>query len=439
MTEGGTGRRRLYLADLDSVRQAASIDGPVASWTPAEVPVSLRGIVRMAVLIGGTVVVTDTQLLDGRVFIALGPTGFGDLVAADHLDRRWPLEVCVRGATLGDSLRAMLAPSDDAAARLAPYEFSVTGDAVQRRRIARRLGECTIGDLDALIVSHGPVAGVVEMLRCCGLGDADAASLAERWTAWCQAVDRFACAPNVVPSSALAGTVPAAEVERVRDVLKESGAAAECDVALERIADPGQNISTRSRAYVEVLEPLRLAGDAHAAGAEVLRSWVDAWYHRATAQAINADVLEARITGVGDVARRWDERHWLTLDGSMVGEVGEMPPEVFAALRFRSRHDIPSWWNERKRDRRLAHRRLALLIEQEIERLSFARLIFSGFSKVVVLMAAVFVTAIDVHGWLKVVVFVAAALFAAGPEIHDLWRLRGRRLDRRFAVEAGHG
>jgi hypothetical protein len=430
-------RRRLYLADLDSVRQAAAVPGSAETWRPRIVPERLRGIVRMAVLIGGQVVVTDSQLLDGRVFVALGPTHFGDLVPADHADGQWPLEVCVRGESLTSSLAEMLAPRDacmaDPMSKLVPYEFSIVEDTALRRHVAREIGRHTVRDLRAAIAADGPIAGVIGLLRDSGLPAAQAGAIGRQWAAWCSADDRFRVVPNVVPPHALGGAADPTSRQLITVALSAVDAPRACFAALDRIASDS-DVSSRSRAYGQVLEPLRKADRANEVGAELLRVWVDAWYHRSTAQAIDADVIESNLNTAALPDRQWDSRHWLTVDPGIADDLGQMPREVFAGLRYRSRHDTSAWWNDRRRSLRGAQRRLALLIEQETEQLSFGRLVGSGVSKVIVLMAAVLITAIEVHGWVKALVLVAAALFAAGPEAYELWRLRGRRLDRRFSV-----
>jgi hypothetical protein len=428
-------RRRLFLADLDSVRQAAAVESRAPHWSPRSVPTRLRGVIRMSVLVGGRVVVTDFQLLDGRVFLALGPTGFGDLVCADPMDGEWPLEACIRGPSLEESLYLMLTGGRQLGTdALAPYEFSVIEDVTLRRQVARQLANHRVTDLERLVSQQGLVNGVIEMLATCGLPSDQASAIGSSWSAWCDAAKRFACVSGVVPAQALEGPVDADSHALIRDALHQVEAPSACTRALARIADPDGDIVSRSRAYVHVLDPLRRANPENEAGERLLRDWVDAWYHRSVAAAINADILDSHIPRGDETAHGWDDRHWLTIDSELASELGAMPPEVFAGLRFRTRHDAQAWWKDDRHARKVAHRRLAVLIEQHIERVSMGKLIVSGSSKVVVLMAAVLVTGLDTHGWIKGIVLIIAALLAAGPELYAISRLSGRRLDRRFSV-----
>lgn len=426
VTRPGSGR--LYFTDLDTVAQVAAVDGVPHRWGESTVPVQLRGVVRVAVLMGGRLVLTDNQLLDGRVFAALGPAGFGRLVAAHPADGAWPLEVHARRADLAASLRALLVLTDEPAAPLAGYRFSVLDDE-SAGRVAAALSLLTVAELDAAIAEVGVSGGVAAILEKCGADAAQCRALARVWQAWIDAQPWFTVMERTVrpPFTEHPG---AGHVESAAAVLQRAGVPMEGRETLERLADPAYGIDNRSLAYRE-LDALADQGRAFARAADVLRQWVDARYQRAQAESIGADLLESRVGRDRDRdVQVWDDRHVLTLDDELARDVGEMPPEVFATLRFQTRGHMRAWWAADRRARRRAQRQLAFAVAQQTETADVTRLVRSAGGKVVVLVAALGVVEIHAEGWWRALVVAVAACFTAAPELYEARELRGGRLDR---------
>lgn len=95
--------RSAILFDLDSLSQRE-----LYTQTPNSVvdaPHALAGIIRAAVLYGDRLVITDSQLFDGSLLLALGPSGLGEILGYMHKTNA--VSVSLRADTAADSLAQM--------------------------------------------------------------------------------------------------------------------------------------------------------------------------------------------------------------------------------------------------------------------------------------------------------------------------------------------
>lgn len=421
--------RRLYLTDLDSAAQVHAVPGSAHQWTERLVSAHLRGVLRMSILMGGKLMLTDTQLLDGRVFAALGPSGFGRLISAHASSRGWPLEIFARGPDLQSSLRGLLVAEDQPDAPLNRLFFSCL-EAPYAGRVATELGNHAVSELDEYISRHGAAGGLAAMLEKCGANGADCDALARVWQSWVDAQSSFVVTQYVV-SPAFEAPPGQQRLERAYTALDRCGVGREGRAALDRLLDPAAHITSRSAAY-QLLDEVALQGPADARAATILRRWVDAWYHRFRADSIGADVLESRSRQAlsDDAGQIRDDRHVLTLDAEFARDLGEMPPEVFATLQFQTRHHTTAWWADDRSARRRAQRRLAFAIAEQTETADLTRLWRSVAGKALVLVLAVIVVELKAQGIWRTLVVVVAACLTALPEVYEARSLLPGRLDR---------
>lgn len=419
-------RQRLFSSELDTVNQAAIIGGPAETWSEASVPAGLRGSIRMSILMGGQQMLTDTQLLDGRVFLALGPAGFERLVAAFGSHGPWPLEVVTRKGDLAACLRCLVVHDDRPDAPLAGFWFSALADDPTRERVKKALDALTVRELDEAIAARGGVAaGLAHLLEVCGATPDESAALGRAWQDWIDAQRHFAVREGAV-TNLLADPPDHASLAAVRRQLTALRAPASCFAVVEELAGP--NVVTRSDAY-EVLAPLT-APDEHEPVAEIKR-WVNAWHQQVIANRVGAFVVTPRDDG-GPYA---DGHCRLFVEPTVSRELSEMPPTIFGDVRYQVRHDSPQWWSEVDRKRRRAQRRLAFTLHRTTEQSDLSQARLGVLAKLCVLLGAVAIAAVPTSGvLLTVLVFVVAFALSVAPELRELWRLRPGHLDQVFEL-----
>jgi hypothetical protein len=416
----------LFSSVLDTVNQATIVAGSAEDWSEASVPAGLRGSIRMSILMGGQQMLTDTQLLDGRVFLALGPAGFERLVAAFGSHGPWPLEVVTRHGDLAACLRGLVVSVDRPDAPLAGFWFSVLSDDPTRERVKKALDGLTVRELDEAIAARGGVAaGLAHVLEVCGGGPGECAALARAWQDWIDAQRHFAVREGPV-THLLADPPAPAMVSAVRERLAALGAPAGCFAAVDRLVGP--DVVTRSDAYA-VLAPLT-APDEREPVAEIKR-WVNAWH-----QQVIADRVDALVVTPRDDAGPYADAHCrLFVEPTVSRELSEMPPTIFSDVRYQVRHDSPQWWSEVDRKRRRAQRRLAFTLHRTTEKSDLGQARLGVLTKLLVLLGAVAIAAVPTSGvLLTVVVFVVAFALSVASELRELWRLRPGHLDQVFEL-----
>lgn len=420
--------QRLFSPDLDTVNQAKVMRDDAATWTPMSVPSEVRGALRMSVLMGGRLMLTDTQLFDGCIMTALGADGFAQLVASQTSHDRWPLEVLMRGTDLATSLRGLLVDDrrDAPDESLAGFWFSVLpGD--ERESVRDNLEMFTVNDLDGEIeAAESAAVGVATLLARAGADPEVARSLGRVWQGWIDAERRF-YREQVAMSRLLQGAPPPAARERLRVLSKNADA--QVVEAAERLC--GDKVVTRSDAY-NLLEEIP---DAFAEHREGIREWVNDWHQHEVARRMKAVIVRSRAGSPPSISD-WRASYELFVSPRIAAELSTMPSEVFSVVAYRTRdHDVSAWWTARERERRRAQRRLAHALSISTDRGDLRRTRINGCFKLFVLLAAVLMAEWDPdQAWVKYVVLCGAALLSVAPEIAVAWSLTSVRLDKVFCL-----
>lgn len=392
------------------------------------VPSEVRGALRMSVLMGGRLMLTDTQLFDGCIMTALGSHGFAQLVASQTSHDRWPLEVLTRCSTLEASLRGLMVDDrhDEPEAPLAGFWFSVLPEG-EREGVRDALGEFRVRDLDEEIANAPGVGqGVAALLVRAGASGVIAARLGTTWQSWIEAENHFH-KEQVAMTRLLDTTPPSAAEVRLRALV--NGAEDAVVRAAEQLC--GAAVVTRSDAYNVLLE----VPDALADDREALREWVDDWHQHEVAQRMRAVLVRSRSDAQPSLAD-WRPSYDLFVHPKIAGELSAMPPEVFSGVVYRTREqDVSAWWAARGRERRKVQRRLAYALTTSTDRDDLRRTRINGFLKLFVLLAAVLIA--EWHPpqtWVKYAVLGAAAVLSVAPELAVAWSLTSLRLDKVFCL-----
>lgn len=328
--------QRLYSAAFDSVRQAAGWGHPTGRR-------SLVARLRLACLLSGEVVLTDTQVLDGVMFLELGPDGVRERLGADPsavgLDR---VVVAARDVDLGRALLDMLRP--------------LSGTKVKRFRFSSlRLGQADAEALELAMHKRsfprlerraeelGVAEAVGELLEQCGLPPVAARRQATAWRAWIHAAadGRVVVRPWGEPPDWAQLLVDAPVDELAPGVLSP----AERDVVTVWRSKP----FNRSEFYAAVAD-----ADLDAASDHRLRAWYDDVYNRGAAQQHQAGYIalvdsstSREASAVEDaiaVARgRRSSADPVRLPTHVLDALGVMPGPVFDTARFASRSGVAAW------------------------------------------------------------------------------------------------
>jgi hypothetical protein len=407
---------RLYSAAFDSVRQAEG-------WQSPEDRRQLIGRLRLSCLVSRTVVLTDTQVLDGAMFLDLGPDGLRRLLGGDPevagLDR---VAVAARRADLGEALLAML--HDAGSDRVRPFRFSALGlDASGQASLATLLSAEPFADLARRAQELGAASAVAELLLRCGVPCGVVGQHEFRWSSWLDA--------------ARTGHV----------AVEEWGPPPPWQELLR--AAPYEALLGLSQQEKELIRPWRDAGldrsgfylwvessEVPSASCVRLKAWYDDVYHRGAARQHGAGyialvgsnpdraaaALEDEVAQLR-AARTASSRVVLPLD--LLDGLGAMPGTTFDAARFAARTGIESWLaGERDGMRRVAYA-MEVALEQPDPRRARreALLVLSAGALAAALAVAVLVLSLD-GGVAVALGLVATALGFVGSGLRDLVLLR---------------
>ena len=118
------------LLDLDTLRQREAWDAlePAPGTGERDAASALAGALRLGFLYGARLVLTDTQVFDGVLLLALGPRGLAELLGSVH---RTDVVVTMRAPTPEASLAGMLAAPEFVSAT---DELGWSAEEVDRRR-----------------------------------------------------------------------------------------------------------------------------------------------------------------------------------------------------------------------------------------------------------------------------------------------------------------
>ncbi|MBP3043230.1 hypothetical protein KKR91_09470 [Arthrobacter jiangjiafuii] len=310
------------------------------------------GVLRAADILSQRILLLDVQVLDGALFLTLGPDGIRNILArTDSLDG--VLAVASRKPTLAESLRSILLGSDLDRTVLARFEFSaLTAFCVQplpladrlQLRDSERLRNCppeevartVAAELQAAAESDNPAHQVHEPTG-------PFAQLELAWSAWIDEVDSGRLSLKEWDG----GFDLAAALERR---VVPSGLATAGDPAV----DAAVAFLSRSVYRTEALAYLSDHAAALNDREQLLRDWWMNAYFDALAAMHGTNWLRfSPDPGTQDSLppRRFGSRRramgrngaTIQFQGSLVSTLHEMQPPVYALLRHQARAAIREW------------------------------------------------------------------------------------------------
>lgn len=368
---------------FESQRLFSNAYTPLSQHAIADRSVTLDDFVaqlRFDTLLARQVVIPDTYLFDGRMFLELGPNRLFQLLGVDG--DSGSLEIEIRAETLERSLATLLerVPVERGLdPRLAGMPFNFLSDVSARDRLASHFGSLRargVDELRMLINRHGTAKGVASFLRQ-GLAavEADASigevDVAERgWAEWIRAeregklVLRRYDATNFPIFRSMA-------LEPLDDYLEASE-------SLRRVAYEIQNDSHRSPVASTIRHALEVASDAERAELLFLEAWYTRARHRALAvqhrcvlSRTESSDLAPRVGPLQDAVRRAAERAAeqvgppvIMLPDHFTRGLRAMPGPVLAEVRQTAQAELLQWWEEKDVD---SLRTAVALLERRLE------------------------------------------------------------------------
>jgi hypothetical protein len=409
--------------ELDSVEQRTS-------WNHAPADAQdTTGLLRLAALLAETVVVSSTQVLDGRWMLELGPNGVRNLIGrydAASWRRALPLEIGGNAPSFSQALVWLLHQPQDGE-MLRPFEFSTLDDGDLRARVKDALPKVPWRALETLVDESGDEAEAVARLlqEECDVPEPVATALESHWRRWLVAVQKGDVA--FVRREGLADfdrslnkhTEPPSSMRHPQ--LPDAG-----HFALEKIEESPMLPRSEIR---DLLEPLqKIDRKEHAR----LVDWHDRGYNRAIAWQYEADFVALR--GVTQPREPWRPHlfghgrsaHPMVLTYSVPEDVRKalrtMSPDAFDVLGQGARGAIENFW---ARGTPSARHRLAFELESLLRRdTRSAVLADAGARSLLGITAALAGWSIGhLHSlWFAFAVTLAVALVAALPDARRLYK-----------------
>lgn len=320
---------RVMLAELDSLVQAdleSLCDMPPATHHHPAMP-TVEGVLRLGSLLCETVVITDTQLLDGTGLLRMGPDGVEGLLG----HRARSVEIRGRAADLESCLKDLII---DGAGQPRAFRWSSLRESESMEWSPRAVAS---GRTDQLAHECAGATGsqLIQLLSdyLVELGlDTDAArNLCARWTSWAEAVreQRF----HFVQWEGSLELRAAFEFEPPSDLTslltsKDAHAMAEQLCGVDRRSDARR---------------LLLGSDLPEPDQSLLLDWWNSAYQRAIATQHDAELLQFMTSSVRSqrMSSR-DSRHGLDripvrASDAFMHQVTTMPTAVYDLCSYRSR------------------------------------------------------------------------------------------------------
>jgi hypothetical protein len=334
--------QRMYASEYSALIQGRTVGDRDDGYT------HYLGQLRADTLFAQSVVITDSQLFDGRFFLTDRPRDLLRALGSSGNATRVPLKVRIRRATLESSLAALLERSDSE--YLNPFPFNAIRDSEARSVLAKGLGKTHQSHLQARLRTSASVPkGLAALLRDIVKSDrADVAEDIDRlergWSLWLE----------------LDARAQSAIVERWRRAyrLHEAMNVEPIQPETELFTDEGRELlnGVSQRAYRSDVEPM-FATLATTRSPKVARDLqtIYQWYtdsrHRAFARQHNCNFARTVYP---------DQRHVTLLNLRDEDGVGDTPlvewPEAFSdrlatlsrseymALVHESTEELHRWW-----------------------------------------------------------------------------------------------
>lgn len=171
-----TSRKRFFSDYYDSINQRAYpiISGELDSND------LYRGRLRLDSFVSESLVLVDTQVLDGELFIDLGPEALRKLLARSE-DEAMPVEIRSRAETLENSLLAFFRRPEKQ--KCLPFSISLLRDDATRTAVMERLSATDSGKLNSY-------RDILEILSATGVPTSEIERIEGGWRRWFEAEGR---------------------------------------------------------------------------------------------------------------------------------------------------------------------------------------------------------------------------------------------------------
>jgi len=337
---------RLFTVQFDSLLQAVQYERAEHENEQRAVRQRFSAVARVGALLAQTLVLTDTQILDGRYFLDIGPNGLARVLGSATLDDRdgAAAEIQTRERTLSASLRALVRdPASKATDPCIGFEFAALSTE-SRSDVAANLKSVLASQFDTYFVNENDSAtGMARLLVSCGAHPREADRLREGWVRWFEAEDRgtVRTARFGTPVAEFASQFTkkpdwlwkALLFSESRDWLDRQFATVDCP---ERRFDP--RYYKRSAFY----DHLRSSAGKDPTDRKKILYWYDISYQRAIARQHDAELIDVAGFDIdyellklrlgkrtsNDVSRA------AALPNDMAKKFVSMPASVYEAIRY---------------------------------------------------------------------------------------------------------
>lgn len=329
-----------FLVNLDSVAQRESHDR-----NPERSVEELTGVLRVGCLLTGTLLFTDTQVLDGILMLEIGPRGVQSRIGEAFV-------ILARGPSLELSLAEFF---DRGSATLAQFELSSLPDMnpEQRIEVGRRLTLYPSSEFRRVQQESGVVAAVCTALRASGVQNHHIERLAVHWQSWIDA-DRNGQLRIVQRPYGQLNMAEQAAKKPLTSVLRDSSHSA----AIEQIS-AAINQSARRSEIRFLIGQLNLNDDDVIS----VREWLDTVYVCAIARHYGVLAVDLPRSSVERLAqRRSSEEAEVMLSLQSVQRLSNVRTATFEIIYDRTRDDARNWL-ETKKERHI--RQLASTIDRD--------------------------------------------------------------------------
>ncbi len=333
-----TPKSRIFSDIYDSVRQRVYAPG----WSeddPARDGYVAR--LRLDAYLWRTVVVTDAQLLDGTVFLGMGPERLAAKLPLRHL------EVRARSESLAAALKGFVVSPDRST--LSPLRFSAIPGSEARGAVQAALSERPSSDVRSWL-------DVPRILQESGVEQGQVEALREAWGAWVAAQESESIRVQRWDNGRfdLKGAMRAEPLESLRDQLLSTAGIETVD---EILAHSG---------YRSDLMATIAASRSHAEREELLDLLkVESWFHRAYNRAAAwqheclfeaTDHMEsAHGPRFGRLMDRLQFGPWpkdispdleVPLPSGFMDALAYLPLDDYEFVMATNREDLESWWTQ---------------------------------------------------------------------------------------------
>jgi hypothetical protein len=326
----------------DNFNAAAQRRGAVEQ--PEQASPLLIGRLRLDLVFYRHIVIPDTHLLDGRLFLAVPPARLSEATSR-ALGVRSPLQFPCRAGTLDESLAVLLSRNE----HLNAFPFNCISDKSIRSAVANALGRA-----DAQLLEHflgvsptipAAVASVIEAAaRDAGVDiDEDLELLRSGWEQWLQAGQLFKVHPYRNAYNLASGL---AYMPRPVSIVSDTGRRFLPELA-SLLRDPAGRRSdvTRLLAAMSVSSDPTVSEDAVRleTWAERVRHVAIALQHEAT-YSYQLTAADPEMAEFELMARQVKPRNTAEMMDDVIARLAVLPDAKWREFNFHSRDDLEAWW-----------------------------------------------------------------------------------------------